>query len=64
MPEQKSPVMDFNWRPTTFEGACREQLRRWAQLPLENILLAIEEMVEVSGLLASTPGEEGHPPDA
>lgn len=39
---------DFDWRLTSFEGARREQLRRWAQLPVEDILRAIEEMQEIA----------------
>lgn len=35
---------DFDWSVTTFEGARREQLRRWAALPLEDIVRALEEM--------------------
>lgn len=45
-----------DWRTASFDGARREQLRRWAELPLERILLAIEEMRELSG-------ELGHPPE-
>ncbi|MBI1864768.1 MAG: hypothetical protein HYR98_03410 [Nitrospirae bacterium] len=55
MPENESETTDFDWRLTSFEGARREQLRRWAQLPLESILLAIEEMQEISQQLALTP---------
>ena len=51
----------IDWSKTTFEGTRREQLRRWAHLPLENILLAIEEMQDLAHLLgsatAATPGE-------
>jgi hypothetical protein len=46
----------------SFDGARREQLRRWAQLPLENILLAIEEMEDISRMLASTQCQEGQSP--
>jgi hypothetical protein len=54
---------DFDWRVTTFEGSRREQLRRWAELPLENILLAIEEMQELANQLGARPsGEPGGPP--
>ncbi len=35
-------------RLTTFEGARREQLRRWAELPLEQIILALEEMEDLT----------------
>jgi hypothetical protein len=46
---------NIDWSKTTFEGSCREQLRRSAQLPLENILLAIEEMQDLAAQLGSTP---------
>lgn len=59
MPNNESQLPDFDWRITSFEGARREQLRRWAELPLEDILLAIEEMQDISRLLASTPGRDG-----
>lgn len=35
---------DIDWSITTFEDAQREQLRRWAELPLIEILKALEEM--------------------
>jgi len=54
MPEHEPPPTDFDWRLTSFEGARREQLRRWAQLPLEYILLAIEEMQDIARLLGTT----------
>ncbi len=44
MPQSKAPADDIDWSLTTWEGARREQLRRWAALPLERIILAIEEM--------------------
>jgi hypothetical protein len=46
---------------TTFEGARREQLRRWAQLPLENILQAIEEMQDLAQQLHATSSGEAGP---
>ena len=39
---------DFDWRQTSFEGARREQLRQWAQLPLEDVIRAIEEMQDIT----------------
>jgi hypothetical protein len=60
MPKHESHKPDFDWRVTTFEGARREQLRRWAQLPLEDILLAIEEMQDIACALRAEPaGESG-----
>ncbi|MEX2517323.1 MAG: hypothetical protein WD572_10535 [Gammaproteobacteria bacterium] len=58
----KSPMSDnqptqslenFDWQLTTFTGARREQLRRWADLPLEEIILALEEMQTLTEQLQS-----------
>lgn len=62
MPENEPHTTEFDWRLTSFEGSRREQLRRWAQLPLENILLAIEEMQDIAQVLGAAPsGEHGEP---
>lgn len=39
-----------NWNLTTFAGARQEQLRRWSQLSLRDILLAQEEMQDLANL--------------
>jgi len=39
---------EIDWSLTTWEGARREQMRRWSELPLERIILAIEEMEELA----------------
>lgn len=41
---------DIDWSLTTFEGARREQMRRWAELPLEQVLAALEEMAALAKL--------------
>jgi hypothetical protein len=41
---ENSPPGNIDWSLTSWEGACREQLRRWAELPLEDIVAALEEM--------------------
>lgn len=46
----------IDWSLTTWEGARREQLRRWAELPLERIVAALEEMEELANRLNPTPG--------
>jgi hypothetical protein len=38
------PPPEIDWSLTTWEGARREQLRRWAALPLERVVAALEEM--------------------
>ena len=45
----------IDWRLTTWEGAQREQLRRWAELPLENVIRALEEMEQLSERFAAVP---------
>ena len=50
--EQRDEAID--WRLTTWEGAQREQLRRWAELPLENVVRALEEMEQLAARLSST----------
>lgn len=42
MPANEDTKID--WSLTTWEGAEREQLRRWSQLSLEEIVRAQEEM--------------------
>jgi hypothetical protein len=39
---------DRAWRTATWEGAAREAMRRWAELPLERIIAAQEEMREIT----------------
>lgn len=56
--ENNTPT-EFDWGMTSFEGARREQLRRWARLPLEHILLAIEEMQDIAHALGTVP-DGGH----
>lgn len=43
------------WQAATFEGARREQLRRWSRLSLREILLALEEMEELGQRLGAAP---------
>jgi hypothetical protein len=45
----------IDWRLTTWEGAQREQLRRWAELPLENVIRALEEMEQLAQSMAQSP---------
>jgi hypothetical protein len=58
MPDNNLHRPEFDWRLTTFEGARREQLRRWAQLPLEDILRALEEMEDLSRQLGTARVDE------
>lgn len=64
MPESE-PTDNIDWSLTTWEGARREQLRRWSQLPLERIILALEEMEELAQQLGSQrPEGDSQPPES
>jgi len=56
----RDPPID--WRLTTWEGARREELRRWSQLPLERIVAALEEMAEQQHIWSGTPDSQPGPP--
>lgn len=56
MPQADPSVID--WSLATWEGAEREQLRRWAALTLEEILLAQEEMQSLAERLAASDGTQ------
>jgi len=45
----------IDWSLTTWEGARREQMRRWAALPLERIILALEEMLDFAEQMSKPP---------
>jgi len=47
----------IDWSLTTWQGARREQLRRWSELPLERIVSALEEMEELSNRLNPAHGK-------
>src|SRR5580658_6183851 len=40
----RAPGAVNDWSLTTWDGARREQLRRWSQTPLAEITMALEEM--------------------
>jgi hypothetical protein len=55
----KSP--DIDWSLTTWEGARGEQMRRWSQMPLAEMILALEEMQVLADRLAqSTRRADAH----
>ncbi|MGQ0543990.1 MAG: hypothetical protein ACT4P3_01480 [Betaproteobacteria bacterium] len=60
MPEIDEEGID--WSLTTWEGAEREQLRRWAGLSLEEIVRAQEEMQELAERLAAARADRGQKP--
>jgi hypothetical protein len=62
VPEPDPGAID--WSLTTWEGARREQLRRWAELPLDRIVLALEEMASLAAWLEhDTPSAGCDGPD-
>ncbi|HUO82395.1 MAG TPA: hypothetical protein VM616_06000 [Gammaproteobacteria bacterium] len=58
MSEKEGESDDIDWSVTTWEGSRREQLRRWAALPLERLVAAVEEMEELVRVLS--PGQKTH----
>jgi len=46
---------NVDWSLTTWEGARREQMRRWAELPLERAIMALEEMETLARELQAAP---------
>lgn len=52
----------IDWSLTTWEGSRREQLRRWSQLSLREIVLAQEEMRELSERFAQVRNSKVEPP--
>lgn len=44
----------IDWSKTTFEGSRREQLRRWAALPVRERLEALDRLSEQASRLADT----------
>jgi len=46
--DPRVPDHEVDWSLTTWEGVRKEQMRRWAQLPLERAIMALEEMEEIA----------------
>jgi hypothetical protein len=55
--EPEKPDQNIDWRLTTWEGAQREQLRRWANLSLESIIRSQEEMADLAARLSQAENE-------
>jgi hypothetical protein len=55
---------DIDGSITTFEGARREQMRRWAELPLIEILEALEEMATLADTLGTSTDRAAERPPA
>jgi hypothetical protein len=56
MPANDSKAEDIDWSLTTWEGARREQMRRWSQMPLAEMILALEEMQALAEKLSQSTG--------
>jgi hypothetical protein len=56
MPANDSKAEDIDWSLTTWEGARREQMRRWSQMPLAEMILALEEMQVLAEKLSQSTG--------
>jgi hypothetical protein len=59
MPADDTAPGDIDWSLTTWDGARREQLRRWSKMPLAEMILALEEMQALAEKLSRTRGVEG-----
>jgi hypothetical protein len=56
MPTDDSQTDAIDWSLTTWEGARREQMRRWGRMPLAEMILALEEMQVLAEKLAQSSG--------
>jgi hypothetical protein len=48
----------IDWSLTTWEGARREQMRRWANMPLSELVLALEEMQVLAEHLSDADSDQ------
>ena len=48
----------IDWTLTTWEGSRREQIRRWSELTMDEILEAQEEMEEMAEKLSPHPAQK------
>lgn len=55
MTELPPNLRSVDWTATTFEGARREQMRRWAELPLDRLIASLEEMADLVELWHEPP---------
>lgn len=61
MANDKLDLDSVDWSLTTWEGSRREQLRQWSRLSLREIILAQQEMRELSerfGHASAPPGNK------
>lgn len=55
-------LRSVDWRLTTWEGARREQLRRWAELPLDRVIESLEEMSTLAQRFGAVRGDDDRAP--
>lgn len=56
MPTDDLQTDRIDWSLTTWEGARREQMRRWGRMPLADMIRALEEMQVLAEKLAQSSG--------
>jgi len=54
MPTDDLQADGIDWSLTTWEGARREQTRRWGRMPLADMIRALEEMQVLAEKLAQS----------
>ena len=54
MPTDDPQADGIDWSLTTWEGARREQMRRWGRMPLADMIRALEEMQVLAEKLAQS----------
>jgi hypothetical protein len=58
MPTDDSQTDGIDWSLTTWEGARREQMRRWGRMPLAEMILVLEEMQVLAEKLVQSSGSD------
>jgi hypothetical protein len=56
MPTDEPQIDGIDWSLTTWEGARREQMRRWRRMPLADMILALEEMQVLAEKITQSSG--------
>ena len=58
-PDVPRDEQDYAWSLATWEGNCRDQMRRWAELPLKLTIKALEDMEKtIRNLQAGLPAKK------
>lgn len=59
MPTDDPRTDEIDWSLTTWEGARREQMRRWSRMPLAEMIAALEEMQVLAEKISRSSGPAG-----